>query len=549
MIELPTGYYLANFRTLLDFVRLHYADILSPTERAYADIFATLDESAARLYVRLISRKGPHFLANGLHYGEIPDLHGAAVRLAELGYLAIDPTAEPAELLALLNRAELEALIRALGEPGRSLKQLKKPELLAHALTLAEPDNLRLAFRTRHPVYSPRHTELLLIYRLLFFGNMSQDLSEFVLLDLGLLAYERVPLRAEDRLFRNRALLDHSLTLLRLRELSWQASQLQDTALLAQICAALPETLGEPSLERRAGAILVEAARCFERAGDLDLALTTYARTARPPSRERQARIHEKRGQLATAEALCQDIARQPQEEAELEFAAFFSAKLAKKSGLSAKAAAKLRHPGELLTLPRIPEQRVEEAVLADYARRGVAGFYGENQLWSTLFGLLFWDIVFMPVRGAFFNHYQRAPKDLHSADFRTARAEAIAQRLAEIRKGQDLQARLRRTMIAKEGIANPFVPWRQFEPDQLDAVVSAVPPTHLAAICDRLATNPGEFRSGLPDLIVFPDNGYQLVEVKGLGDQLQPNQSRWLLYFQRQGIPYQVTKVKWLAM
>lgn len=40
-----------------------------------------------------------------------------------------------------------------------------------------------------------------------------------------------------------------------------------------------------------------------------------------------------------------------------------------------------------------------------------------------TLFGLLFWDVLFAPLPGAFTSPYQSAPHDLHSRHFADRRA------------------------------------------------------------------------------------------------------------------------------
>ncbi|MFT2622249.1 hypothetical protein ACMWQU_28190, partial [Escherichia coli] len=49
--------------------------------------------------------------------------------------------------------------------------------------------------------------------RLMFFGNLRQDWSEFVLADLGTLRYEQIALSAEARGFRSRTDIDLYLQL------------------------------------------------------------------------------------------------------------------------------------------------------------------------------------------------------------------------------------------------------------------------------------------------------------------------------------------------
>ncbi|MCG8458458.1 MAG: VRR-NUC domain-containing protein, partial [Holophagales bacterium] len=69
------------------------------------------------------------------------------------------------------------------------------------------------------------------------------------------------------------------------------------------------------------------------------------------------------------------------------------------------------------------------------------------------------------------------------------------------------------------------------------------------AVICDRLSRDPGRYRRGLPDLLVFDTAspvGFELLEVKGPGDQLRPEQKAWLDYLNDEGIPAKVLAVSW---
>jgi fanconi-associated nuclease 1 len=49
------------------------------------------------------------------------------------------------------------------------------------------------------------------------------------------------------------------------------------------------------------------------------------------------------------------------------------------------------------------------------------------------LFGLLFWDIIFAPIEGAFETPFQSAPLDIAEETFFHARAGLIAQRLDQL--------------------------------------------------------------------------------------------------------------------
>lgn len=55
----------------------------------------------------------------------------------------------------------------------------------------------------------------------------------------------------------------------------------------------------------------------------------------------------------------------------------------------------------------------VEELCLEHYSFQGWNGIHCEGSLMNTLFGIFFWDILFMDVADVFQNEYQRAPLDL----------------------------------------------------------------------------------------------------------------------------------------
>lgn len=54
----------------------------------------------------------------------------------------------------------------------------------------------------------------------------------------------------------------------------------------------------------------------------------------------------------------------------------------------------------------------------------------------TTIFALLFWDILFSDVKGAFETPYQDAPLDLFEDSFYFSRKDLIDKRLAEINGG-----------------------------------------------------------------------------------------------------------------
>ena len=543
-VDLPVGYYRDNFLALLDFVREQYADILTAEETAYADRFIDLTLDAQRLYVRLVSRRGPLFRSDKLHYAEILDLPSAARELLAGNFVDHGKDEDDSVILALLTKADLVALI---GDKTTAIGTLPRSDLLDRVNTAAVDIRPQLHFE----IYRPLMMEYLRLYRLLFFGNLSQDLTQFVLTDLGLLNYEKYVISADARLFKLREVVDKTLLLHELNESSHAAVEQNDREALLEIVALLPDSEQETTLIRRKNRILNRIGRQLERQQDYPNALLVYAQSSAPPARERSARILRKLALLPQSYALCQSIQGDPADEAELEFATRFMPGLQKKIGLEVSEGLSPvlldDNNSFLVSLPHDEAVRVEESVRTYYDNHASRCYYVENHLFLGLFGLAFWDIIFMSVKGAFFNRYQSSPTDLYTPAFQFARQTAITDRLAEMKNSDRWLDVLHETYAEKLGVANRFVHWRVLSEEILQLSLQRIPASHLAHVFERLLWDLRNNRSGFPDLVLFPDCGsYQLLEVKGPGDRLQDNQKRWIRAFERFGIPYRVVNVAW---
>lgn len=564
--ELPVGYYVGNFLAILDFVDSHYDDVLTVDEKTFSRTFRSLSLDARRLYVRLMSRKGPLFRSDTLVYNEIDDIEGAAEELVQKGFLEVNGPWELEHELVLLRKPEILKLISCCAQSSHpvpsttALKALRRDQLVELAMAIPNQHEVRDYLRGLFHLYRPLKEREILIYRLLFFGNLYQDLTEFVVTDLGHVRYESYKIRKKDRLFRSREVLEHTFRLIELNDAFYQTvegrsvNEIDANALLSLI-EYLPEQGAveeDPGLRRMRDNLINGVARHLERIGNHGQALHLYRLAALPPSRERQVRILERQGTAEEALELCRKIMSDPWEAAELEFAERYIRKLSRKLGLPVVKIESVEMPTENLELVHDPLVSIEEAVLRYFQEQGFSGYHAENVLWVGLFGLAFWDIVFLSLPGTFFNRYQRGPRDLFRPEFRRRRAKLIEERLNHIESSQSWLNEILDLYDRKRGIANDLVHWKFLSRELLEQSVNLVPRRHLVAIFDKLSQNPGANKSGFPDLILFAAprrrtaTRYELIEVKGPGDQLQINQKRWLKYFAKNGIPYRIIRVQW---
>ncbi len=546
-------YYLANFRFVLDWVAERHGDLLNEEEHGFLATFAALPRAAQALLVRMVMRKGEHFRTARLAYAEIGDTDSALAPLVAAGLVENASTLDLATLFAQLRLAELRRAlageIAAAGLPA-SLGKAALHEALAARDLAPRP------LAAWWPEAPDRVVRLTVMercdrLRLLFFGNLRQDWAEFVLTELGLQRFERVPLDAGSRAFRHRAELEAYLALHRLRE---RLDAGEPAAALAAELPAMPAD--NPWLRTRAQRLRVALGRQAEREGEVALARDCYAAAGWPAAtgsteaRIRQLRLWERQGRHRQALVLAEPLARSPADEAEAQALGRLLPRLRRRLGLPAVASPPDAEPQRLdLVLPRTAG--VELAVRDHLHRDAAPVHYVENALVGGLFGLLCWEALFAPLPGAFFHPFQAGPADLYREDFvarRRARFDACLARLDDGRHGEAILA----TWREKHGIASPFVHWEALDEALLELALACLPPAHLRACFERLLGDLRANRAGLPDLIQFRPHApageprYRWIEVKGPGDRLQDNQRRWLAFFRARGMPAAVCRVRW---
>ncbi len=315
---------------------------------------------------------------------------------------------------------------------------------------------------------------------------------------------------------------------------------------LMAVAQQLPHLPGDDYVKRKADRTCNRIARQLERLKHLDLAAQCYATSQEAPATERRIRILEKQNDLKGALALCEHLLHNSHHPDELTFAERFYEKLKKKLGQPIQTSALYQPETIQLELAK-PELAIELTVAEHFQQRGDSALYLENSLFCGLFGLWFWEIIFAPVKDAFFNPFQRAPRDLNSPEFYSKRKTVLEDRLEALHQS-DWQQQMKKAAQTKRGLANVFVNWDYLSDEIIDLLLQRIPPHHLKAVFGRMIKAPGLYRNGFPDLIVMPEQGgYYLLEVKGPGDTLQNNQIHWFKLFAQHTIPAKLAKVSFI--
>ncbi|CZF86511.1 VRR-NUC domain-containing protein [Grimontia marina] len=519
---LPPHYYLDNFLSIVDLVSTRYSDLLTETETNWLHAFSGLPQNAQLLLVRMLTRKGNWFRSDKLHYPEIPNIESAITTLSDKGL--ITDTTPPFDVVAsLMTKGELLSLYAHMPLTA----SLRKPEIIAAIVKNSEEDLPPLPTR-----FLCLQHDVLPVFLLLYFGNSRQDISQFVLNDLGIYRFEKVELRPEDRLFHSRTQITDWLFLSSLADLYWDYKETKELASALKVSQMLSEKPDWPPLTRKWERLANKLARDFERQKDERSAEALFMQSSLPPARERLARIAIKQERLEEAAVLVTAMLESPINEDEADVAARIARQLAKKIPYPAP-----KKTGESFTSQHITleiAERVELESARYYAQQGWDVWYCENNLLNALFGLLLWDIIFEPVPGAFLNPFQRAPRDMYSPEFTTVRQVNIDRRCEAFERGEyDLMA----IYDTKLGISNDWVNWGWAKRELVEAAISTLSPNQIVACVKRILFDPKSNRSGHPDLFMVKNGNCQFVEVKGPGDKLQHHQVRWLNFLAAEGL------------
>ena len=527
-------------------VQTHSADLLGPAETT-ARALTKLSQDACRLMARLVMRTTAVVREDSLNYVEVVSRESALAELAAACLIERDAAVSAEHLIERLKVAELKSLF-----PELLVKKERKQALLARILCAYSDATIRqrCAERLHWVTVDPSH--ILDRVRLAYFGDLHRDLTEFVMRDLGISQFETYELGDSARAFADSVELEQYLQLATLQRLAPQrrAAALGWLFEHAVVAASEGPELNR-SLLRRRNKLLNAWGRDFERVQRPDFAHACYERSTAHPARERRVRLFTKAGDTDTSGLLLNEIKHSAWCAEESLFAQRFTARQAKKG---AKRGSKAQLPWRETQWDTRDKQmpNVEFRTARALTLNGGQAWHTENGLLLSLLGLAFWDIVFSPEVGMFTHPFQSGPRDLYWPDFRLKRAALIESRLKECGDQEALWSRIEHTIATKAGRMSRLVHWGLITHNAGEIVRAAkwcFSAPQLQGLFDYMLDDLGQVRSGMPDLFVAYGPGcFELVEVKGPSDQLQPNQRVWLAKLCALGIPCRVVKHRYVA-
>ncbi|GAB2265175.1 hypothetical protein Dimus_000240 [Dionaea muscipula] len=603
--------YQHNFLFIVEEVLKSNHHLFTDDEKTFLESFNSLSDDDQRLFVRFYTRKGPWFRISNISYPEILDSQQAAKRLCEADYLrafSLDGEVDEDDFDGILNLLTVTELREI------SFKLVKKPQFVTRKQDLVGllrssyeggPCQLlqSLIFDRTGTCYRITSGAESLVWRVqrLFFLNGEQDLSAFLLADLGIVNYPRYVYMISDEVFSDRNDLlayeeaievaqimdefleeNNSEVVLHCIEISEShLSRSSTKAVQSQVPKAemLPAflqyfsaswvyskvvLLGVSFLERehryndsikllkqllinftcdgRRGYWTLRLSIDLEHVGCLDESLSAAENGLQDPWVRSGPRIALQRRVIR--------LGKPPRRWKTPNYSHFVKRKIPEVHilgrPLGSKSGTKSRFYGE-----DGAQCGVEQLALQYYAGEGGGSWQGihtESGIWLTIFGLLMWDIMFSNVPNVFRHRFQSAPLDLETDSFYASRKSLIESRLQNIHEGM-AETFLIMSWESHVGTACRGVNWSRHSLSELRAAVVCIGGPCLALLCRLLAQDYRSWSSGMPDLLLWRFHGdysgeAKLVEVKGPRDRLSEQQRAWLLVLMDCGFCAEVCKV-----
>ena len=537
--DLPTFYYHGHFVEMLAFVREHYAHVLLDSHERFVDDFARLGREAQCLYVRLVNRKGRVFAAASLRY---PELGAAAPLLDELhaaGFVAEPGVRHFAELLKHVKRATLHDLLAArfTGLP----RSVKKADLVAFAHEHVAPEAFIADLAAVGP---PRFTQAragdVSFLTFLYFGRVQDGLSQFTMRDLGLVRVNGGRHAIEARFAEREEAQQNYYFATRLkRAASADAHEL--AALAAEVGEwPEPEWPGAATVRDR---LAEKLGRGLEKLGETAAALAVYQAGESTAAIERTVRLLLAGGRRDAAAGFLIRCIDEPRNDEERLFAEdLYARKFEKKRTSSLTDALRA---AEIIDIDESKSGSPERAAAEYYAAAGAQAWRVENSLWRTLFGLLFWDLLFAS-EAATHSPFESLPGALADGRFAETHAASIEARLALCEDPAALKREILKASTAHYGTPNGVFRWRRGVLDALFEFLGAADGNAVRAMLGKLCRDYAGSRYGYPDLLVIEDGRARFVEIKTDGDCLRRNQLARLEQLRAAGFDADVVRIRW---
>lgn len=537
--DLPEFYYHTNFCEMLTFVADRYTHVFECEHFNFVADFEALPWGAQCLYVRLAGRKGCVFDTGKLPYAEISDVP-AALRALELsGFIAPIDETRYADCLSVMTKPDLISFMADHMCTSGFKRSWKKSLLVDAALA-------HIPFKAAQvPVnfIAQARAEPMLYLSYLHFGKIEENLQSFTLRDLGI---RKVPDFKADYSARFESLDEAKSAYFYDKGLHrFKHGTDEDVAMYVDTVDRWPSPHCDISLSSR-DKLLQKLGGLSERLGDVDTALGLYGRSDAPLCNERTIRLRYARGDKTWCQSRLEALIENPGNDDEYHFAADFYARKYKKKRTSA--VTDILRGGELIDIDEAFKTSPEGAVAGYYRKRGYAVYFTENDLWRTLFGLLFWQELYCVDVAAIHSRFDRMPASIKTGAFYVENKARIENILSNLISPTDTHIQILRTVSQYHGVPNGIFRWNGHVINHVKTLIDTAPCEALSAILRQMAMHYKTTKDGFPDLMLIKEGTVKFIEVKASGDVIRRNQLTRIKQLRAAGFQTDIARINWIV-
>ena len=531
---LPTFYYLEHFHEFLTYFSGKNQQLLTPNAVLFIQNFLTLEKIQQGLLVRIANRKHPVISIKSLEYEELPALESHLQVLISGNWLETMDKAPLQDIAESLPKAELITVIQQSGH-SKPPSTLSKANLVAHFCQLPI-SSLRRTLSTYPYVY--RQFDDLLTYLLfLYFGHLNGRLNQFSMRDLGVMR-TRSDVQAGAKRFDS--LQDATGAFFYAQSI--QQLSLQPISPSVPNLHNLPDVTS-PTALRLKNQYLYALGKAYLLSEHREWALSALAMSDTDKAQEKWIREQYKDGNKQQAKDKLDAIITGQASESLLVFAEDFYARKFKQKRTSILTDI-LRNAHNQLEIDSQYLQQVEQGVISKYRRQGLQAWKTENTLWRSLFGLVFWPIIFSDKQLA--NEFERKPAVLKFNQVYDLHQTEIDKLLGTFTSKARLTKHITQIATQHYGQVNCIFRWKKTLLDPILILLEYSPLKNVVKQLLAMSQDYSGLSDGYPDLMVLDKQALRFEEVKAPGDKLRRNQLTSLQCLTKTGFTILVTQVTW---
>jgi len=540
--NLPARYYLDHFNEFLSVIRSRYSHTLTENHWKFLTDFSTLSSDAQCLFVRMLNRQGELFDTRKLNYAEIEDIPAQLVVLRQNGFIRRLEQQDADQWLCEVKRAELLSLISTQCASGSFGRSWSKKALLDFARIHLDTKHYSVLDMMSLFVVQQRKAEVG-YFLFLYFGKFEQSLGKFTLRDLGVMRTGSFKKNFKPRFETQEDALSSWFYAQRLRDL--EQLQLDGCQREGRLISEWLKPVGDQSVLMRSQ-LLFRLGEKLEKFGDTDLAIEVYSHSESWPATERLARLIYKKGEKKQAEQALVKMIDDPSCDDELLFARDFFERKYKKKRTSR--ITDILRDAQILKVDESFRDAPERGAAVYYRDNGAKVFFAENRIWKSLFGLVFWSLLFENYDTGLHNDFEKRPSDLDDGRFYKNFSKEIEKTLADFIESDRFVTTLIETATRVYGTANGIFRWRSTMLEEIQCLIASTQKKGIAEILRRMAKDYANNHSGFPDLMVIRNDKSCFIEIKAEGDQLRRNQLKQIVAMEDAGLSVEVNRLEWVC-